>query len=538
MPKELEGIDGAVATLEKAAARFDDGMEKLDSIEADVKSVKVVQGDLKNELHQIKEAAKAGVPYEQVEPHVVKFLEKKEADDAARGVMSPHAEAELKGLTDPWNDRVDYLAWKGRKGDIEDKEQFAINVLESVIRSAPTDDLTKHFQHMATDAMIMDALGMVGVGAKKWLDPRGGGMRKHLPNVYEKWNDYKRAILSRYMGKAAGAVSDTATATNVSEWVPVAWSPELRSKIISRSRLLQQMPRIFYGGPGKTYDLPIDLTDPVADLVTEATTYAQAVQNPLADPWQMANPLVSAKKTFTFFLTRTRFLYSGMVEEDSMVPVVPLIRSHLELGHAQGEEKCWIDGQKSAAIDTGDVPGTYDIRNGADGFRKYTKAIGATAEVDHSNADITSTAIMSTLRAKLGEAGLETDDLFLLVAPSVFYKMTTLAEVWTMEKFPNPTIVSGTLAALGGIQIIPSRYVRTDLDATGIYANAGTVDRTVAILVNRRGWLAVEKRDMTIESARYAATDTNDVLAMRRYDLGNILGSNQITTATLYNVKR
>lgn len=537
-----ENIDSAVATIEKAAAKLDEASTKIDALDKRMASVEseitVVKGSWQSELGQVKDAIKGGASKETIEKAVDDILNRQRLDDEARGIHPDLRDEAGKSLTDPWNDRVDYLAWKGRKGNVEDKTQHALDILEAVTRSAATNDTEKHFHHMATDAMIMDALGLVGMGAKKWLgngDVRvASGMRKHLPNVHEKWSDHKRAILSRYMGKAAGDVMDTATSGAVSEWVPAAWSPEMRSKIISRSRVVAAMPRIFYSGPGKTYDLPINLTDPKADLVTEATTYAQAMQNPLADPWQMANALISAKKTFTFFLARTRFLYSGMVDEDSMVPVLPLVRDMLELGHAQGEEDCWINGQKSGAIDT--APGTYDIRNGADGFRKFCEAVGASVKIDMGNVAVTTTNLIKALRRAMGENALENSDLILIVPPSVYYQCLVLTEVLTADKHPNPTILNGALASIGGVPILPSRYISEAMNASGVIDGI-TTDRTVSLLVNKRAWLAVEKRDMTIESARYAATDTNDVLAMRRYDLGNVLGTGQKTTAVLYNVK-
>ena len=522
----IELGEKAAEKIEALAAKAAEAIEESKGLNVETKKIheeiRTSGTAWQSSIKAMQETLKKGTfDQDYLKSEIAKVFDREAAERAGRGIVDPASIRAMNALTDPFDQKGDYLTWRFKR-----HEGSSLDILQNAILSRPRTDLQKYFQRQAID---MGILMMLADRASK--NPPIETIKHRMPRVWQKWQDYKVEMLAEITGKATVEPIDT---TDTANWVPAPMASELRALIMIESRVPQLFETVIYDGPGKTWDLPVDLTDVLPDLITETTAYT----NPYAatDPTQLGQTVNDAKRTFTFAKHRVRFILSGEFDEDSIVPAIPLLRGKFVRTMANGHEKVIIDGQKTANIDTGGGgPGTYDIRKASDGIRYFCSA-GVANVLYNTGADNLAYGDLIAARALMGEYGMMPADLALIVGPSGFMQILKIAEVVTADKFGDrATIFTGAVAALGGVAVVPSRYVREDLNASGIY-DAVTTTRTVAIVVNRRTFLTVEKRAITIEQARLAPTDQTDLIAMRRLDYNQVQGTTQKSAAVIFNI--
>ncbi|NIM22363.1 MAG: hypothetical protein GTN64_08115, partial [Candidatus Latescibacteria bacterium] len=225
---------------------------------------------------------------------------------------------------------------------------------------------------------------------------------------------------------------------------------------------------------------------------------------------------------------------SGEGVEDAIVPMLPAIRNAIIRDIASGEEKAIIDGQRTSTIDTGDAPGTNDVRYAWDGIRWYVEQYTG-AKVD-ANGTITGTMLVSALRKAMGEYGMDDTRLVHIPSANAYLDMLGIDDVRTVgEMGPAATMVRGQLAQVGSAPIVPSRYVRTDLNASGIYD--GVIEtKTINILVHRGGWIIGDRRKVTIEAQRWPLDDAWQLVGMERVSFANLFGTSHNMAAVLFDI--
>ena len=84
-----------------------------------------------------------------------------------------------------------------------------------------------------------------------------------------------------------------------------------------------------------------------------------------------------------------------------------------------------------------------------------------------------------------------------------------------MEKFPQPTIVSGQLGQIYGMPIILSEFMDNDLQSTGLYTSSGG-GTTGMLMVNRDRYKIGQLRNATIEVDKDITRGTHQMVATVR----------------------
>ena len=505
--------DKLLGTVEKIGEQVG-LMEK--SLNDRIKAIEVAQGtaveDQKKLADHMQSVAKGAATIDETKigEIVGKIMDKADAERARKGILG--AGAASTRMTDPWDVKTDYLGW-----DFKRNGGSAMALVNSALSGSARTESQKYLQRMATDIAIANALG------RAWERTAGEeyrGVAHHFPNMHKRWMAHVQEFLHDITGKTALDPDDV---TSTANWVPTIMSSDLREKIMLECKVGALFEHIQFSGPGKTLDIPVDLTDAVADLIPETTAHPPLYST--SDPYGLGQVFVDDKVSLTPAKHRSRFIFSGELSEDAVVPIVAVVRARIARTLANGEEDCWINGQKTASIDTGGAaPGTYSIRKASDGLRYVCSAGVGNSLVDAGSDNLAYADIMAA-RAKMGELGVNPSDLAVIVSPSGYMQLLKIAEVLTADKFGDrATIFSGALAAVGGIPVVVSRYIPEDMNASGI-RDATTTTQTIAIVVNRRAWVAAEKRDITIESVRLPQTDQTDVIAMRRLDLKGVFSS-------------
>jgi len=205
------------------------------------------------------------------------------------------------------------------------------------------------------------------------------------------------------------------------------------------------------------------------------------------------------------------------LEEDSVFALLPVIKSDIISALASGIENATINGDDSASHMDSDVTSASDVRKAWKGYRK--KALSS-AKMDFLGT--LTVEKMRSLRGALGIYGVDPKDLAWVVSISGYIQLLNLKDsagnpvVLTVDKYgPQATLLNGELGRVDGIPIIVSEYVREDLNASGVYDGI-TTNKTILILVYRRGFVFGNRRTAFIETFRDIKTGTIEIVASQR----------------------
>lgn len=395
-------------------------------------------------------------------------------------------------------------------------EQGAIG-LKTVLSFPAQDQNHKHLLRVADDAYLLDQLARLSQpGHYK-------GFEKHFPRFAR---IYRQAIADygRSVGASTKATSDVMDLTDTANWIASGWNSELRELITLELKVAALFPR--FTMPQNPYILPIDLTDTLPDYVAETGTAANFASD------TTMQILVDAKATFTAKKLRGRLMATGELMEDSIVPMLPLIRRKLVQIMSSGLETAILNSDTGTHQDT-DITAATDCRKSFLGLRGWIIDQSFTV---NAGAAAPTTALLLSLRKYMGEWAVDPSRLAYIVGMSNYISMLDMDEVQTVDKIgPQATMLSGQLASFMGSPVIVSRYVREDVDLNGIHA-AGTNTFTTITAVHRDGWMIGDRRELSLESQRIANYDQEQILAWQRLDFQSLYGTAYKTAALLRNL--
>lgn len=322
---------------------------------------------------------------------------------------------------------------------------------------------------------------------------------------------------------------DSATTAEGVEYVP----RELSASLIERVNLELLVAPLFMG-----IDMPTNPFDIPARSVARTRLGKHSEQT--ADSSQTGFTKVTPatrKVTLTAVKFAGESLVSKELEEDSLIAILPFIEEELTDYLAADFEDCLINGDTTGTHQDSDVTGSSDPRKNFSGLRKLALAA---AKTDLSNATPTVANTFRANRLKMGKYGVRPGQLAHIVSMTAYIGLLADTSVLTLEKYgPQATILTGELARADGTPIIVSEYVRSDMNASGVYDGA-TTTRTDVITVNRRGYALGERRGMTLQVLRelYAEYDQDAItVSWRKAFAARFTSTTEPTVAVSYNVK-
>ena len=124
----------------------------------------------------------------------------------------------------------------------------------------------------------------------------------------------------------------------------------------------------------------------------------------------------------------------------------------------------------------------------------------------------------------------------MIVSPIVMTKyLLQLAEVKTLDVFgPNAPILSGSLAKLGGMDVLISGFMTQDLNASGNY-DGSTTTKTGYVIAHRPSIRMGNYKPQTVDVDREITKGQIEIVATRRCALVDMSGGNKCV-AYGYNV--
>lgn len=502
-----------------------DQVEKLtDNTEKVLKEVEVIKSDYKDDLAKLTEEVKTlkkrgdSLDYKTLAAELFAIQDKQHVEQVRSGILFPGESRDLETIPDPWNGEMSYLDDFDMKHMITER---GFEGLDVVARMPVQNDNHRNFAKMGVDAAILDQV----LSAKYMFKGKAyPGLSKAAPKFARKWGAVVDRFISDVTGKAASDLMDT---TDMDNWVPTQMSSEMRQLIALEQRVAALFERIPM--PTKTYPLPVDMSNNIGFKAPETVDVPSA--------WAVAdriNKFTPTKPTLTSVKLGGRKVLSGELNEDAVIPMLPYIRNSLVKIAARNEEKAIIDGQVTATIDTGDAPGATDVREAWDGIRYYIEQF--TGAKINSSGTITGTMLVSAMRKAMGELGVDDSRLAHIPSANAYLDMIGIDDVRTADKLgPNATLIRGQLAAIGNAPVVPSRYVRTDLNASGIYDGV-TMTKTVSLLVQRDSWIIGDRRKITIEAQRWASDDAWELVMFQRLAFVYLFSTSYNAAVALYNI--
>jgi hypothetical protein len=383
-----------------------------------------------------------------------------------------------------------------------------------------------------------DQAVMVGIlqAAKKGGDSVGGASENALKalatKAFEDKGEFGNAgqVAMKAAGIKANEIQQQDLASYGDDWVGIFYSNALWEAIRSGTFVADKLPKIEVPAGHESVVIPLESGDPTFYLVSEAA-------NEETSGWPnttiTSSQMGTAKKTLSLSKMGARVLWSGELEEDSLIPWVSQLRKQLEKAGSEQLEHAIIDGDNATAASTNvnDI-GNASAQGGSelylmfDGFR--VSPLVTTTANSRSGGVLTAEDYLETLKL-MGTAGLNAADIAkvgFIVDPNVYWKTLELSEVKTRDVFVSPTIEAGKLVGIWGYDLHRSYFMhykssvrkantagKVDQDTTG----NNTTGSILAVRWDQ--WLLGYRRKMTIETTRIARADTTEIVALSRLGL-------------------
>lgn len=337
---------------------------------------------------------------------------------------------------------------------------------------------------------------------------------------------------------ALKAVTDPMYAGGTTEggnWVHTAFVREIWPVLRAPTSIVGRIPEQVIPDGYKSATIPLEGTDLTWYSAAEASASDATLLVPSATVGasQITTP---TNKEITVAKMGARGLYSGEMNEDSILEFAPRLRAQLIVSGAEQLEHAVIDGDTATGATTnvnhiGGTPTSTGISRDLflmfDGFRKL--ALVTNTANSRSGGVIDEDDFLETMWL-MGTAGLAGADLTkcaFVVDANVYKKSLMMASVKTQDVWANATLESGVLTKLWGYPVLASWFMH--YKSTVRKANtAGKVDQTT-VANNATGsilgvrwdqWKFAYKRQMTLETTRVANADAYEVVAWSRVGLG------------------
>lgn len=453
---------------------------------------------LKKEIHDLKafieeRGTKRSEAREQAERHTEGAIKK----GRQAGIITREGE-----YTDAGLDRSFYTSKDFRRSG---------GSIEKMMGMASGDEEIRELHKRADECLIMGTM-IAGEGASPSGIAEATNNLKSFHGLNAELTEFKKAL-------------GTATAGEGSDWIPTDFSATLIDEVrlqLKVAALHRTIPM-----PTDPYTLPVKIGRSRAYKVSEATA---------DNPSEMRkSQLETSSQTLNAVTVGVATPFSYEIVEDSVLPIIPIVRADIVAALADGRENAVINGDTASSHQDTGLSLTADAQEKLwDGYRKLCPS--ATKIDFDTGTEAFTTANFRNIRKGLGKYGVNPAGLAWVVSIEAYIRMLGLSEVITVDKYgPQATIMAGELGSFDGIPVIVSEFVRNDLNASGIYDGA-TVTETEVILVHRESYVIGDRRAITVETDRFPMTQQNVLVATERVHFKLVRPSTDTCIGLGYNI--
>lgn len=331
------------------------------------------------------------------------------------------------------------------------------------------------------------------------------------------------------VGMKAGEIDYSTSTGYGDEWVGVAYSQALWEAIRVGTFVVSKIPSVEVPQGMESIYLPLESTDPVWYNVAENTVNGTTTGSPA--PTITSSRIATSRALLTLAKLGARVVWSGEMEESSLIPFAGQVKQQLAVSGAEYLESAIIDGDTETTDSTNiNNIGGAEVTGGHylafDGFRK--SCLVTTTANSRAGGALDVDDFIETVKL-MGGAGinaLDTSKVSFIMDPNVNWKFISLPELLTRDVAGNPTLEGGKLSQIWGYGVNVSGAMHF-MSAVRKANSVGKVDTTTtanniygAILAVRWDqWKLGWRRRITMETTRFANSDSNEIVAMLRVGL-------------------
>jgi len=246
-------------------------------------------------------------------------------------------------------------------------------------------------------------------------------------------------------------------------------------------------------------------------------------------------------------------MWSGEMEEDSIVPYIPFLRRQAAKSLAHYSDSLVLNGDTTNAgtgninLDDADPADTKHYL-AFDGVRHAALVDNTANAVNHGGITITLDALLSLRKKMLDTSYLmdwghptDSSDLVYIADPDTVEEICQIDEVKTVDQIGSrATVLTGQQAQIAQHSLISSMAMsKTEADGK-VSTTAGNNTLGQVAAFNRRGYTVGWRRRVMVETERLPGRDQTRLIYSLRMGLGRFTptgaASGQEHTAVLYNI--
>ena len=317
---------------------------------------------------------------------------------------------------------------------------------------------------------------------------------------------------------------------NGQNWVGVAYETQLWEAVreapiyralIDMGVMEVEIPRGF-----NSIYIPTEGTDP--------TFYSLSEQNDLTSDEQLpitgkSSNLTATRRQLTPGFIGARVSFSDIMEEDSLIPVLPFLRAKMESRANEIIEYLMLNGDTetgstninydgSAVSGLVDAKGRGPVYTALDGFLKLALVTTPTLARDGGTFD--ETDFLATIKLLPAAQQVALERMAFIADPATHLAAMDIDVVKQRDTFHPATVENGRLTRMYGVKLFRSgQMALADVDGKITYNAAGTKGRL--LLVRPDQWAIGKKRDMRTEVARDIDAQATVVVTTMRFGLAS-----------------
>jgi hypothetical protein len=201
-------------------------------------------------------------------------------------------------------------------------------------------------------------------------------------------------------------------------------------------------------------------------------------------------------------------------EEDSIIPILPLIRESMVRAHARGVDNMILAGN--------DVDGNY-ASGARDGLLKLARTNSRMATAAGASTPLTASALFS-LRKLMGKYGVNPRDVVYLVSQKAYYELIEDAEFQDADLVGNiATKLTGEIGMVYGSKVLMSDEFA-----------APAAGKFHAVALNRRNFVVPRLRGVTVESDYEVSDQRRLLLSSQRLGFNELIANAPAVAALRY----
>lgn len=311
--------------------------------------------------------------------------------------------------------------------------------------------------------------------------------------------------------------NNTTVAGEGGNWVPDLWSSILWMRVRIENNVAKNIE--VFAMPSPTFEYPIESTDPTVYAVGESDTDAEQT---LATNVFTRSKLTVSKLQFVAKKTGLQVGFSTEIEEDSIIPFIPQLRSQATRAFANSIDNNILNSDSTTGTgninykggNTSSVPTANFLFGGGSGMR-YNAIISNTNVLTSFAGGIpTLTGIRSTrfkMISALNAYGINPEDLVIITDPFTYGKFLSIDEINVyMNNGRNATVNTGVVPNIDGTPVFASAELAL-ADNTGYALSANYPNTGSPSSSNLGNFVVFAKNAWKVGYVRQVMTDVSYV---------------------------